>query len=117
MSILGAVHFVTINKALLLLPPVCTHHTHTRTHPPTCMHTHTHSVSLSESSSHLRAALPHCYRLPDLKRFLSLNFFSLLLHPTSAACGVPGPPMAGCVHPQMRKVWVGSVFSPAQYGR
>lgn len=45
MSILGAVHFVTINKALLLLPPVRTHHTHTCTHART--HTHTHPVCLS----------------------------------------------------------------------
>lgn len=69
MSILGAVHFATINKALLLQMHM--QQTHTRAHTRTC----TLTLSLSGSASHLRAALPHCYTVPSLERFSFPNFF------------------------------------------
>lgn len=97
MSIPGAVHLVTITKALL--PPVHTHvHQDTHTHTQTDIHSHTPAVSPSGSFSHLRVALPHCDK-PDLESFPSLNFSSLLLPPRTAVCGVPGLLTAGCVHP------------------
>lgn len=97
MSILGAVHFVTINKALLL-PRVCMHHAHAQTHM--CTHTCTHTVSGPPPQ---RAALYHFYRPSGLDRFSFLNLFLPCFLPQLLPVQCPGSPgLAGCTPRQVR---------------